>query len=118
MTVSSNIDNNSLAIMDDIPRFLDRLNGFVFTYDASGRITYCTQRGAEVFGFTVKEMLGKRIADLVPTNDMMLVQKAIDGDDGAGRIHEITVTGKKKKKMRFHLQVIPLASESGSGEGW
>jgi len=117
MTVSSNIDNNSLAIMDDIPRFLDRLNGFVFTYDASGRITYCTQRGAEVFGFTVKEMLGKRIADLVPTNDMMLVQKAIDGEDGAGRIHEITVTGKKKKKMRFHLQVIPLASESGSGGG-
>ena len=98
MTVSSNIDNSSLAVSEHIAGVLDQLSGFVFTYDESGRITYCTQRGAEVSGLTVKEMIGKRIADLVPTNDMMMVQKAIDGEDGAGRIHEVTVTDKKKRK--------------------
>ena len=117
MTVSGKIDNSSLAIMNDIKRVLDQLKGIVFTYDGSGRITYCTQRGAEVFGLTIKEMIGKRIADLVPKDESMMVQKAIEEEDGVGRIHEITITDNDKNKKRFHIQVIPLASESGSRGG-
>ena len=65
MAIFGENNSSSIAIANEVKWVLDQLNGIVFMYDESGKITYCTQRGAEVFGLTIDEMIGKRIADLV-----------------------------------------------------
>jgi len=117
MAIFGENNSSSIAIANEVKWVLDQLNGIVFMYDESGKITYCTQRGAEVFGLTIDEMIGKRIADLVSKDQSTTVQKAIEEEDGVGRIHEITIIDNESNEKRVHIQVIPLASEAGSRGG-
>ena len=96
------------GIADDLKQVLDQLNGFVYTCDTSGRITYCTRHCADVLGLTREELIGKSLPDLVPES----AQKAMEGIE-VNHTHEVTIIDRDKNERRYRMQTVPLVSESG-----
>jgi len=104
------------GLTDDLKRVFDQLNGFVYTYDESGKITYCTHRCADVLGFTRDELIGRSLLDFIPEREKAKVQKAIEERirKGVNQTHEVTIIGGDKNERRYRMQAAPLVSDTGT----
>ncbi len=93
---------------------LDQLNGFVYTYDVSGTITYCTRRCAEVVGYRREEIIGKSLLDFVPEREKEKVQRAIEDrvKDGVVQSYEVILIDRYRRERNYQINASPLVLNS------
>ncbi|MGC8915975.1 MAG: ATP-binding protein [Thermoanaerobaculum sp.] len=83
---------------------------------AENRIVYCNSRAAEMFGYSVDEVIGRNVADVIAPEDRALVAEQL-GKRFAGEVRALrySFSGLKKDGTRFPVEVFSARVDLPTG---